>query len=71
VTEERATTDLPQRDWLFPAILATLLAGCAISFALAWAGHIVPHQELKLSSDHVAQPPAEPMVTRVHGPSGD
>ena len=51
--EESATDELPERDWLFPAILATLLAGSAISFALAYAGgHIVQHQELKISAEH-------------------
>jgi hypothetical protein len=68
------TDELPERDWLFPAILATLLAGSAISFVLAYAGgHIVQHQELRLSSDHTAPRGGgvEPMVLKVHGPSGE
>ncbi|MBV9569082.1 MAG: hypothetical protein JO172_13185 [Hyphomicrobiales bacterium] len=71
--EESVTEELPKRDWLFPAILVTLLAGSAISFALAWAGgHIVQHQELHLTLDHTApRTGAEPLVLRVHGPSGD
>ncbi len=72
--EESVTDELPQRDWLFPAILATLLVGSALSFALAYAsGHIVPHQELRISSDHTAPRGGaeEPMVLRVHGPSGE
>jgi hypothetical protein len=69
--EVRATADLPERDWLFPTILATLLTGSAISFALAWTGRIVQHQELKVSSEHATPRggAAEPMVLRVHGPS--
>ena len=72
--KECVTDELPERDWLFPAILATLLAGSAISFALAYAGgHIVPHQELKFTSDHTTPHggSVEPMVLRVHGPSGE
>ncbi|MBV9752211.1 MAG: hypothetical protein JO188_06795 [Hyphomicrobiales bacterium] len=70
--EECVTQELPKRDWLFPAILATLLAGSAISFVLAYAGgHIVPHQELRITSDHTSpRTDAEPLVLRVHGPSG-
>jgi hypothetical protein len=74
ITREESVTDkLPERDWLFPAILATLLAGSAISFALAYAGgHIVQHQELRISSDHTApRAGEEPLVLRVHGPSGE
>ena len=74
IREESATDELPERDWLFPAILATLLVGSAISFALAYAGgHIVQHQELKISSEHAAPRGGaeEPMVLRVHGPSGE
>jgi hypothetical protein len=41
-----------KRDWLFPVILGLLLAGSAVSFALAFVQHITPHQELKISSDH-------------------
>jgi hypothetical protein len=41
-----------KRDWLFPVILGILLAGSVISFALAFAGRIVPHQEIKIQSDH-------------------
>jgi hypothetical protein len=70
--EESATDQLPERDWLFPVILATLLVGSAVSFALAYAGgHIVQHQELKISSEHATPRGAEPMVLRVHGPSGE
>ena len=71
--EESVTNEVPERDWLFPAILATLLVGSAISFSLAYAsGHIVPHQELRITSDHTSpRTDAEPLVLRVHGPSGD
>ncbi|MBV8425837.1 MAG: hypothetical protein JOZ88_01215 [Hyphomicrobiales bacterium] len=51
-----------------------LLVGSAISFSLAYAsGHIVPHQELRITSDHSATHSGgeEPMVLRVHGPSGE
>ena len=71
-SQESATDELPERDWLFPAILATLLAGSAISFGLAYAGgHILPHQELRISAEHipVRGGAEEPMVLRVHGPS--
>ena len=72
IREESATDELPERDWLFPVILATLLVGSALSFALAYAGgHIVQHQELKISYEHATPrgSDAEPMVLRVHGPS--
>ena len=72
--KESGTDELPERDWLFPAILATLLAGSAISFSLAYAsGHIVQHQELRLTSDHSSAhvTGAEPTVLRTHGPSGE
>jgi hypothetical protein len=74
IREESVTDELPERDWLFPAILATLLFGSAISFALAYAGgHIVQHQELRISSEHATPrgADAEPMVLRVHGPNGE
>ena len=72
--KESATDELPERDWLFPVILATLLVGSAVSFALAYAGgHIVQHQELKISAEHSSPRGGaeEPMVLRVHGPSGE
>lgn len=74
IREESATDELPERDWLFPVILATLLVGSAVSFALAYAGgHIVQHQELKIFSEHASPRGGgeEPMVLRVHGPSGE
>jgi hypothetical protein len=55
---EAGTADERKREWLFPIILGLLLAGSAASFALAYAGRIVPHQETKISSDHARVAPA-------------
>jgi hypothetical protein len=49
---EAGTADERKRDWLFPVILGVLLAGSAISFALAYVGRVIPHQEIKIQSDH-------------------
>ena len=49
---EVGVADERKRDWLFPVILGLLLAGSVGSFALAFTGRIVQHQELKISSDH-------------------
>src|SRR5260370_140946 len=65
--------DLPKRDWLFPTILGTLLAGSVISFALAWTGHVVQHQELKMSADHLRAAPsaATPAADKLRGAGAD
>jgi len=47
-----------KREWLFPVILGTLLAGSVISFAMAFVGNVIPHKELKTSSDHNRVSPA-------------
>jgi hypothetical protein len=49
---EGGTAEPGKRDWLFPVILGVLLAGSAISFALAYVERVTPHQEIKFSSDH-------------------
>jgi hypothetical protein len=60
---EDATAEPRKRDWLFPVILGVLLAGSAISFALAFVERIAPpHQELKLPNDHARASPATDKV---------
>jgi hypothetical protein len=56
VTSEGATADPAKPDRLFPVILGVLLAGSVISFALAYVGHVVQHQELKIPADHDRAP---------------
>ena len=49
---EACVSDERKREWLFPIILGLLLAGSAVSFALAFVGRVIPHQEMKNPSDH-------------------
>jgi hypothetical protein len=60
---EADPADERKRDWLFPVILGLLLAGSVVSFTLAFVGRIVPHQEIKIPSDHgrisLGRPPVE------------
>jgi|HubBroStandDraft_6_1064221.scaffolds.fasta_scaffold366032_2 hypothetical protein len=55
---EGTTSEPGKRDRLFPVILGVLLAGSAISFALAFVERVTPHQEVKVSSDHSKASPA-------------
>jgi hypothetical protein len=57
---EATTADQAKRDRLFPVILGILLAGSVISFALAYVGQVVPHQEVKSSAEHIRISPSAP-----------
>jgi hypothetical protein len=63
---EVGKADERKREWLFPIILGLLLAGSAGSFALAYVGRIVQHQEAKTASDHTRVSPASLAVDQPH-----